>query len=249
MRLHTPRALRRALLPLAVGLAVFTAGALPLSAAAADSATEARTATPVIATPARAVDLDASFALGLAEDVVASAAGKVDATTLKVQIAQLDHSEELPEFAVTAFTGMLQTTTAETAAAVSAYDAEQARQAAAAAAAAQAKAEALARVNTVAGAKAYAAQLAASEYGWGPEQFSCLSSLWQKESGWNYQARNSSSGAAGIPQALPGSKMASVGSDWATNAATQIAWGLGYIAGSYGSPCAAWGHSQSTDWY
>ncbi|MBD7956257.1 lytic transglycosylase domain-containing protein [Microbacterium sp. Sa4CUA7] len=86
-------------------------------------------------------------------------------------------------------------------------------------------------------------------YGWGDDQFGCLVSLWNKESGWNYQAYNSSSGAYGIPQALPGSKMASAGADWQTNAATQIAWGFGYISGRYGTPCSAWGHSQSVGWY
>ncbi|MGP3534995.1 phospholipase [Microbacterium sp. RD1] len=128
--------------------------------------------------------------------------------------------------------------------------AEAQRQAEAAAAAeAQRQAEILAAVNTPDGAKAYAAQLAAERYAWGSDQFSCLASLWQRESSWNYQALNASSGATGIPQALPGSKMASFGGDWATNAATQIAWGLDYIDRAYGSPCAAWGHSQATNWY
>jgi hypothetical protein len=86
-------------------------------------------------------------------------------------------------------------------------------------------------------------------YGWGDDQFACLVSLWQKESGWNTQAHNRSSGAYGIPQALPGSKMASAGADWQTNAATQISWGLGYISGRYGTPCGAWSHSQSVGWY
>jgi hypothetical protein len=88
----------------------------------------------------------------------------------------------------------------------------------------------------------------ASKYGWGADQFQCLNSLWNRESGWNYQAENPS-GATGIPQALPGSKMASAGSDWATNAATQISWGLDYIARGYGTPCGAWSHSQSSGWY
>jgi len=102
--------------------------------------------------------------------------------------------------------------------------------------------------NSPAGAQAYAhSRLAA--YGWGDDQFGCLVSLWNKESGWNYQAHNRSSGAHGIPQALPGSKMGSAGADWETNAATQVNWGLGYISGRYGSPCNAWGHSQSTGWY
>lgn len=86
-------------------------------------------------------------------------------------------------------------------------------------------------------------------YGWGDDQFACLVSLWHKESGWRYNAYNSSSGAYGIPQALPGSKMSTAGADWQTNPATQIAWGLGYISGRYGTPCGAWGHSQSVGWY
>ncbi len=91
--------------------------------------------------------------------------------------------------------------------------------------------------------------IAADEYGWGGDQFSCLDSLWTKESGWDYQAYNQNGGATGIPQALPGSKMASFGSDWATNATTQIRWGLDYISNVYGTPCSAWGHSQSVNWY
>ncbi|MHC9043464.1 aggregation-promoting factor C-terminal-like domain-containing protein [Microbacterium saperdae] len=114
---------------------------------------------------------------------------------------------------------------------------------------AAAAAAALASANTVDGAKATAREMASSRYGWGDDQFSCLSALWTKESGWNYQAYNADGGATGIPQALPGSKMAAAGSDWQTNAATQIAWGLEYIAGSYGSPCSAWSHSQAMNWY
>ncbi|BCB79921.1 hypothetical protein GCM10022251_08870 [Phytohabitans flavus] len=85
--------------------------------------------------------------------------------------------------------------------------------------------------------------------GFGLDQFPCLDKLWTKESGWNHKARNPSSGAFGIPQSLPGSKMASAGSDWETNPATQIEWGLGYIKGRYGDPCGAWGHSQDVGWY
>jgi len=85
--------------------------------------------------------------------------------------------------------------------------------------------------------------------GWGADQFSCLEQLWQKESGWNTFANNPSSGAYGIPQSLPGSKMASAGGDWATNPATQITWGLGYIGDRYGSPCGAWNHSIANNWY
>ncbi|MFT4283748.1 MAG: lytic transglycosylase domain-containing protein [Protaetiibacter sp.] len=85
--------------------------------------------------------------------------------------------------------------------------------------------------------------------GWGQAEFDCLVALWNKESHWNVYAHNTRSGAYGIPQALPGEKMASVGADWATNPATQITWGLGYIGGRYGTPCVAWGYSQSRGWY
>ncbi len=88
-----------------------------------------------------------------------------------------------------------------------------------------------------------------AEYGWGVDQFGCLDSLWDRESHWNPFAENSSSGAYGIPQSLPGSKMATVAADWRTNPVTQIRWGLGYIADRYGSPCGAWGHSQGHGWY
>jgi hypothetical protein len=86
-------------------------------------------------------------------------------------------------------------------------------------------------------------------FGWSSSEFGCLQSLWNAESGWNPSASNPSSGAYGIPQALPGSKMASAGPDWQSNPATQIRWGLGYIKSTYGSPCAAWSHEQGTGWY
>jgi len=85
--------------------------------------------------------------------------------------------------------------------------------------------------------------------GWGSGEFDCLVSLWNKESGWNVYAHNVGSGAYGIAQALPGEKMASVASDWKTNAETQIIWGLGYIEGRYGTPCGAWASSEARGWY
>lgn len=97
-------------------------------------------------------------------------------------------------------------------------------------------------------AKAYAYG-AVQARGWGEDQYSCLVSLWQKESGWRVNAMNSSSGAYGIPQALPGSKMGSAGADWETSPGTQIEWGLQYIVGRYGSPCGAWAKSQASGWY
>jgi len=88
-----------------------------------------------------------------------------------------------------------------------------------------------------------------ADRGWDGEQFACLDKLWTKESNWRVTAANSSSGAYGIPQAYPGTKMGSVAPDWRTNAKTQITWGLGYIAGRFGTPCAAWNHSQARGWY
>jgi hypothetical protein len=103
-------------------------------------------------------------------------------------------------------------------------------------------------VNDVAAARAYAyGQLAAA--GFGPGQSDCLLSLWNRESGWRTNAYNSSSGAYGIPQSLPGSKMAVMGADWRTNYVTQVNWGLAYISSRYDSPCGAWAHSEDTGWY
>jgi hypothetical protein len=96
-------------------------------------------------------------------------------------------------------------------------------------------------------AQAYAAELV-SRRGWSSGEFTCLVNLWNRESGWNTHAYNPS-GAYGIPQSLPGSKMAAFGADWQNDYRVQIQWGLAYISGSYGSPCGAWGHSQAYNWY
>jgi hypothetical protein len=97
-------------------------------------------------------------------------------------------------------------------------------------------------------AQAIAYELVAAR-GWDTNEYNCLVALWDRESHWNVYAENPTSGAYGIPQALPGDKMATAGSDWATNPKTQIIWGLGYIAGRYGTPCGAWAHSESVGWY
>jgi hypothetical protein len=91
-------------------------------------------------------------------------------------------------------------------------------------------------------------QQMAAERGWTGSQWQCLESLWTHESGWDAHAGNSS-GAYGIPQALPGSKMAANGDDWRDNPVTQISWGLDYIAGRYGTPCNALSHWRSYNWY
>jgi hypothetical protein len=115
--------------------------------------------------------------------------------------------------------------------------------------AAEQRRHAAARRKAMSGTPQQIAMAMLPSYGWSSSEFSCLNSLWEQESGWNPYATNPSSGAYGIPQALPGSKMASAGTDWQSNAATQIRWGLGYIQATYGSPCGAWSHESSAGWY
>ncbi|QQM67472.1 aggregation-promoting factor C-terminal-like domain-containing protein [Actinomyces weissii] len=111
----------------------------------------------------------------------------------------------------------------------------------------------LAPAGTTAAAAQETARKMMPSYGWDNNQFACLVELWNHESGWNYQAENPSSGAYGIPQSLPASKMAAAGPDWRTNPATQIKWGMDYIAArpDYGNPCAAWAlwQARSPHWY
>jgi hypothetical protein len=89
----------------------------------------------------------------------------------------------------------------------------------------------------------------AEKYGWTGDQVGCLINLWTRESGWRETAHNPSSGAHGIPQSLPGSKMASAGNDWYSNPETQIKWGLKYIDGRYGTPCGAMSFWYNHNWY
>lgn len=103
-------------------------------------------------------------------------------------------------------------------------------------------------VNNVAAARQYAFDRLAS-WGNGQDQMNCLLWLWNRESGWRTNAYNAGSGAYGIPQSLPGSKMATAGADWRTNYQTQVNWGLQYITARYGTTCAAWNHAQSVGWY
>ncbi|HSP52835.1 MAG TPA: hypothetical protein VLO00_08070 [Cryobacterium sp.] len=204
------------------------------------------------------VDNSASITLNEANQVLAATENKVDASSLAAVASSLASYEILPLDEIADLTAQTKVETAAVTAASIEADrvaaevaAAAAAQAAAQAAAAEAaRAQSLAAGNTPAGARATAQAMASSQYGWGADQFSCLNQLWQKESEWKFDAVNSNGGATGIPQALPGNKMATAGSDWATNATTQIAWGLGYIkASSYGTPCAAWAHSQANNWY
>jgi Transglycosylase SLT domain len=97
--------------------------------------------------------------------------------------------------------------------------------------------------------KEIARQILKNKFGYSSGQFSCFNDIIMRESKWDINATNPSSGAYGIPQALPGSKMASEGSDWRTNPATQIIWGIKYMKDRYGSPCAAWSFKSAHGWY
>jgi len=97
--------------------------------------------------------------------------------------------------------------------------------------------------------KEIARQILKNKFGYGSSQFSCFDNIIMRESKWDINATNPSSGAYGIPQALPGSKMSSEGSDWRTNPATQIIWGIKYMKDRYASPCGAWSFKSSHGWY
>ncbi|WP_174774732.1 hypothetical protein [Cryobacterium sp. HLT2-28] len=194
-----------------------------------------------------------------ANTVIMAAQGKSDAAALTVSVASLTHYTLLAPDRVYDLVDETKAQTAAVQAATAEVDRVAAEQAATAAAEAAKAAKATVASTSSSsrpsaptdpsGAQAIARALMMSKYGWGDDQFGCLVSLWNKESGWNVNSYNASSGATGIPQALPGSKMASAGADWQTNPATQITWGLGYISGSYGTPCAAWDKSESVGWY
>jgi hypothetical protein len=94
-----------------------------------------------------------------------------------------------------------------------------------------------------------ARQIMANKYSWGEDQFSCYNSIIMRESKWIVSADNPHSSAYGIPQALPGKKMAAFGADWRTNPATQIRWGLDYVHDRYGTPCGAWSFKRGHGWY
>jgi hypothetical protein len=103
--------------------------------------------------------------------------------------------------------------------------------------------------RTPKGAREVAKELMDEKYGWGNKQYACLDELWIKESNWNYRASNKRTGAHGIPQALPATKMDSAGTDWRTNPVTQISWGLRYIEVRYDTPCKAWAKFKRSNWY
>ena len=188
-----------------------------------------------------------SGAPGNLADAAAFAGSHATASSVAPQNVQANTTRRLRAVQATALQAQLRQ-----AAQARARKAAQARAAARAAAAAKAKAAQQASSTPAVTPQGDPQQIAESmlgSFGWSTSQFSCLQPLWQRESGWSVTANNPASGAYGIPQALPGSKMASAGADWQTSAATQIRWGLGYIQSTYGSPCAAWSHEQAYGWY
>lgn len=267
---HPPARRRKIGIALAIGVLAATGIAVAAPAVAAMTAQQSDLEAPAsdveTAAAAQAVTAARSALTDAASTVVAAESSgldlgdvstAVDTSGLLDAMEELDDADELTALelpivrvqAGTEITSVLAQTTALRGRQAVAVAAAEQEAAAAAAAEAAAAAAVLANANTPDGAKASAAAIASSQYGWGSGEFECLNSLWEKESGWNYEAYNEDGGATGIPQSLPGDKMASFGADWATNATTQIRWGLDYIQRVYGSPCSAWGHSQSMNWY
>lgn len=204
-------------------------------------------------------EIRAVAAIAEANTILAAVSSKVDATSLSSAVASLGDYKSLDTATVIDLTEQAQGEAKSAAAAGAEVDRVAAEQAAAAAAAVAAAVEAQRVANTPDGARNTARNLAAGSYGWGEGEFQCLNQLWQKESRWEVRAQNNSfspssapipaNQAYGIVQSGPGSKMSSAGADWETNAATQITWGLSYISARYGSPCSAWSHSTSHNWY
>ena len=188
--------------------------------------------------------LNAAAEKGAADRAAADAAAKAAADKAAAEKAAADRAAAEKAAAEKA--------AAQAAAEKAAADAaaKQAADAAAAAAAAEAAAAAAApkAVDDPAAAKAYALSILGN-YGWGPGEMTALNTLWEKESNWRTTAMNASSGAYGIVQSLPASKMATVGPDWETNYQTQIKWGLNYIKERYGSPSAALSFHLANNWY
>ena len=221
--------------------------ALSAAASLRDQAAVAEAARSRLAAQAETAAADARDAADRAAAAVASAQQHTD--TLYAQLAALQDSTAAVERKYEIGVRVAAQAAAE----------ERAREAAAAAAAAAASGGSSGGggypstdgvVVDPAGAQAYA-RGAIGAYGWGGDQFSCLVSLWNMESGWRANALNPSSGAYGIPQALPASKLSAAGPDWRTNGDTQIDWGLAYISNRYGTPCGAWNHEMSVypHWY
>jgi len=247
------RSKRTAIITGSVAAALVIAGAVATGTTAIAAESGPRNVVSVELATGRVAD-QAQAAIDAATSVMERAANdSIETPHLEDRVAELAEYASTPSTIVETRTARVIELTETVTEKATAYEKQVAEDEAKAeeeaAAAAVAAAEAQAAANTPEGAKATAQSIMSSTYGWGADQFACLDSLWTKESGWNYQASNASSGAYGIPQSLPGSKMSTVADDWETNATTQVTWGLDYISRAYGTPCSAWAHSQSVNWY
>ena len=222
-----------------------TAGTLTVATAISLAATLPAGSSPV---PASA---DAAYTATIGQQAAAQSAS--DGVGQAVMFARMrsiqgERQQQLAAENASAAKASAAKASARKAAAAKAAALKSAEQAAAARKAA-AKPAQQAAVTTPSGSPEQIARQMLSQFGWSSSQFSCLQPLWEHESGWSVTAENPTSGAYGIPQSLPASQMSSAGADWQTNAATQIRWGLTYIQGRYGSPCGAWAHEESDNWY
>lgn len=220
---------RSAVIALSLGLLAVAGGG---AAATANSADLARTAS--VSQPSASASAQPSTP----QDALAQATADARVTTEKAAADKAAADKAAADQAAAA-----KAAADKAAADKAAADKAAADQAAAAKAAAEAQ-----PVNDPAGAQAYAASRLAA-FGWGQNQMQALITLWNKESDWSTTATNPTTGAYGIVQSLPGSKMATVGADWQTNYKTQIDWGLDYIKKSYGSPANALAFHLSHNWY
>ena len=236
-------------------IAIATAGALPLATAVSLAAT-----LPAGSSPASA-SADAAYTTTIGQQAAAqsSSEGVGQAVMFtRMHSLQAGHQQQVAaEKTAAAKAAAAKAAAAKAAAAkaaaakaaAKAAAAKSAQQAAARKAAAQRAQSARRAAATPSGSPQQIAERMLGQFGWSSSQFSCLQPLWEHESGWSVTAENPTSGAYGIPQSLPGAQMASDGADWQSNAATQIRWGLTYIQGRYGSPCGAWAHEESANWY
>ena len=233
-------------------IAIATAGALTVATAASLAATLPSGSSPV---PASA---DAAYTTTIGQQAAArSSSDGVGQAVMFARMRSLQGAERQQQLAAekaaaakaaAAKAAAAKAAAAKAAALKSAEQAVAARKAAAQRAQ-QAQSARRAAVATPSGSPEQIAERMLGQFGWSSSQFSCLQPLWEHESGWSVTAENPTSGAYGIPQSLPAAQMASAGADWQTNAATQIRWGLTYIQGRYGSPCGAWAHEESSNWY
>ena len=231
---------------------IATAGALTVAAAASLAVT-----IPVGSSPVSA-SADAAYTTTIGQQAAArSASDGVGQAVMFARMRSLQDERQQQQLAAqkaAAAKAAASKAAAAKAAAAKAAALKSSEQAAAARKAAaqrtqQAQPARQAAVTTPSGSPEQIAEQMLSQFGWSSSQFSCLQPLWERESGWSLTAENPTSGAYGIPQALPASQMSSAGADWQTDAATQIRWGLTYIQGRYGSPCGAWAHEESDGWY